>query len=139
MLSRSNVGSKVKRDGREIWESIETVDKEGMDRASFSSSSSQVHALSPHLYTTSTISNSSAKEAHSVFSAYLRRTKNTICGRHPIGVLLATVAAIQNQGSRITPKGMEWKLEWLKYEQSSNVRDIGESSVSYASGVLSLV
>ncbi|KAH9944423.1 MEMO1 family [Epithele typhae] len=48
-----------------------------------------------------------AGQAHQMFADYLARTKNTICGRHPIG--------------------------WVRYEQSSPCMTIKDSSVSYAS------
>lgn len=38
-------------------------------------------------------------------------------------------------------EGKSWdgaKLEWVRYEQSSSVRELGESSVSYAAGLLSV-
>jgi len=38
-----------------------------------------------------TLPPSKASQAHLDFSKYLTRTKNTICGRHPIGVLLGVV------------------------------------------------
>ena len=33
-------------------------------------------------------------EAHKRFAEYLEETKNTICGRHPIGVLLGALATL---------------------------------------------
>ncbi|CDO75253.1 hypothetical protein BN946_scf184967.g6 [Trametes cinnabarina] len=67
-----------------------------------------------------------ASQAHHEFSQYLARTKNTICGRHPIGVLLGALAALQRQGK--APK-----LKWVRYEQSSQCMTVRDSSVSYAS------
>ncbi|KAF7320283.1 hypothetical protein MKEN_00813000 [Mycena kentingensis (nom. inval.)] len=63
--------------------------------------------------------------AHDAFAAYLARTKNTICGRHPIGVLLGALSAL--------PNGKDAELKWVRYEQSSECESIRDSSVSYAS------
>lgn len=64
------------------------------------------------------------------FTEYLRKNNNTICGRHPIGVMLNSVKALQNQGY----SNMSFKF--LKYAQSSQCKDMDDSSVSYASGSL---
>ncbi|KAK0478434.1 MEMO1 family [Armillaria novae-zelandiae] len=62
-------------------------------------------------------------EAHTEFAAYLSKTRNTICGRHPIGVLLGAMTAL----------GKESRLKWVRYEQSSACETLRDSSVSYAS------
>ncbi|KAI1797838.1 MEMO1 family [Ganoderma leucocontextum] len=67
-----------------------------------------------------------ASQAHHAFAQYLARTKNTICGRHPIGVLFGALAALEQE--RKAPK-----LKWVRYEQSSACETIKDSSVSYAS------
>lgn len=56
---------------------------------------------------------------------YLEETENTICGRHPIGVLL----------NIINYSAQKNKLKTLltKYAQSSQVTKKNDSSVSYAS------
>lgn len=64
--------------------------------------------------------------AHHDFAEYLRRTNNTICGRHPIGVLLGALDAIEKGGRAAN-------LKWVRYEQSSACVDANDSSVSYAS------
>ncbi|CAL1695927.1 unnamed protein product [Somion occarium] len=69
--------------------------------------------------------------AHHEFSDYLARTKNTICGRHPIGVLLGAIAALEKEGR-------DAKLQWVRYEQSSKCTTINDSSVSYASAYITL-
>ncbi|KAJ1674918.1 hypothetical protein EV182_002302, partial [Spiromyces aspiralis] len=65
-----------------IWKSIEKLDKEGMDI---------IETMS-----------------HGDFEKYLRKTRNTICGRHPIGVLLAAIneiaPAIQEKRDKIQLK-----------------------------------
>ncbi|KAJ7038149.1 MEMO1 family [Mycena alexandri] len=68
-----------------------------------------------------------AADAHAHFAEYLAETKNTICGRHPIGVLLGAMAALAPASAR-TPE-----LKWVRYEQSSACLTIRDSSVSYAS------
>lgn len=67
--------------------------------------------------------------AHDSFNAYLKRTKNTICGRHPIGVLLGAMIKLQETAVR-------QKLRFVRYEQSSQCLTGKDSSVSYASAFL---
>jgi hypothetical protein len=55
-----------------------------------------------------------------------RRTKNTICGRHPIGVLLGALSELEKGGRSA-------EIKWVRYEQSSKCFNIRDSSVSYAS------
>jgi AmmeMemoRadiSam system protein B len=74
-----------------------------------------------------TLPPSTAHQAHVFFADYLTRTKNTICGRHPIGVLLGALAVLQDEHAK-SPH-----LQWVKYEQSSRCLTIKDSSVSYAS------
>ncbi|KAK7463618.1 hypothetical protein VKT23_005559 [Stygiomarasmius scandens] len=64
--------------------------------------------------------------AHTEFSQYLSKTKNTICGRHPIGVLLGALSALEKDRSTFETK-------WVRYEQSSACETVKDSSVSYAS------
>ncbi|GBE78283.1 MEMO1 family protein [Sparassis crispa] len=71
-----------------------------------------------------------AASAHHEFSDYLARTKNTICGRHPIGVLLGALTELEREGR--CPK-----LQWVRYEQSSKCLTVKDSSVSYASAFVS--
>ncbi|KAI9348095.1 cell motility mediator [Obelidium mucronatum] len=71
------------------------------------------------------------------FSAYLARTKNTICGRHPISLLLQTVAAVaMRQSTESMQNHSGFELQFVRYTQSSRVTRVTDSSVSYASGVL---
>lgn len=101
-----------------IHESITTLDFEGMSHISFSPQSSK-----------------SASQAHADFAAYLQRTKNTVCGRHPIGVLLAAAAELQDSGKSGWTKEQA-ELKWTRYEQSSACQELSDSSVSYASAYL---
>jgi AmmeMemoRadiSam system protein B len=66
------------------------------------------------------------------FLANLRRTKNTVCGRHPIALVMAALEELRNSGKLEEGKGL-FKL--LEYQQSSQVEDIHDSSVSYVSAV----
>ncbi|EFA78335.1 hypothetical protein PPL_08986 [Heterostelium album PN500] len=60
------------------------------------------------------------------FSTYLKETKNTICGRNPIAVMLWTAKNSRNKHS----------IKSLHYEQSSQCMNMNDSSVSY--GVLAI-
>ena len=73
-----------------------------------------------------TLPPSKASQAHHDFSGYLNRTNNTICGRHPIGVLLGALSELE-KGGRSS------EIRWVRYEQSSKCFNIKDSSVSYAS------
>lgn len=110
-----NLSRNSKHLPRPIWESIEELDHLGMKKIGLCGVGGD-------------------GKAHEEFGGYLKETKNTICGRHPIGVLLA---AIEN-GHGGEEEGREVEMEWKKYAQSSRVIEIGgkeDSSVSYASGV----
>jgi len=98
---------------RPIWESIRDLDREGMD----------VLSLPP------TSPDQNCHSTHDRFTNYLGRTKNTVCGRHPIGVLLGALTTIEEKAER------EGKptLKWVRYEQSSQCKTVRDSSVSYAS------
>jgi hypothetical protein len=105
-LSRSNGPSST----YPIYESITRLDHEAMDIL--------------------TLPLSTATDAHSEFVKYLARTKNTICGRHPIGVLFGALSALEKD------KGVKPELKWVRYEQSSHCQSIRDSSVSYASAYI---
>ncbi|KAI8096701.1 MEMO1 family [Halteromyces radiatus] len=64
------------------------------------------------------------------FSDYLIRTRNTICGRHPIAVLMAGLEHL---------KEYDKKIEFIKYDQSNRCYTIKDSSVSYASGFVTIM
>ena len=103
-LSRSTVPS----DAHPIHESIRRLDREAIDLLTL-----------PPL---------TATDAHSQFAQYLSRTKNTICGRHPIGVLLGALSSLENSNN-----GIQSTVKWVRYEQSNQCHTIRDSSVSYAS------
>lgn len=57
------------------------------------------------------------------------RTGNTVCGRHPIGVIMAALEVVAaNQ-----PGETQGRFHFLRYERSSDVVDVVDSSVSYVS------
>jgi len=70
---------------------------------------------------------------HEVFLNNLRKTGNTVCGRHPIGVVMAALE-ILNAENKFSEKG-NGRFEFLRYERSSMVEKINGSSVSYVSAV----
>lgn len=73
-----------------------------------------------------TLPPSKASQAHHDFAEYLARTQNTICGRHPIGVLLGALSELEKDNKPV-------EIKWVRYEQSSKCFNIRDSSVSYAS------
>lgn len=95
-----------KSDG-EIWQSIEQLDQMGMDI---------IESLD-----------------HGAFNEYLKKYHNTICGRHPIGVLLGAISAMRQHGN-----GHKFSMKFVRYAQSSRCRVMKDSSVSYASAALTI-
>ena len=69
---------------------------------------------------------------HAGFLANLRDTGNTVCGRHPIGVIMAAMEALRNQGTAGGDSD-QGKFRFIRYERSSDVVAGNDSSVSYAS------
>ncbi|KAG0323178.1 hypothetical protein BG000_002710 [Podila horticola] len=98
MHASSSSSSSVLTGNQKIFESIRQLDHEGMARIEDGS--------------------------HRGFAQYLSRTHNTICGRHPIGVLMASLEALGKD---------EYRTRFVHYAQSSSVLKPTESSVSYAS------
>jgi AmmeMemoRadiSam system protein B len=64
----------------------------------------------------------------SSFHEYRKRYENTICGRHPIAVLLEAMAQCDAQ----------FDLNFVRYAQSNKCKTNKDSSVSYASAVVRL-
>lgn len=89
-----------------IYKSIEDLDREGMACLCMPSTSKE------------------KTTTHDRFATYMSRTKNTICGRHPIGVLLGALGTMSDK---------QPMLKWVRYEQSSQCKTVKDSSVSYAS------
>ncbi|CAK7219298.1 hypothetical protein SEUCBS140593_003841 [Sporothrix eucalyptigena] len=69
------------------------------------------------------------------FVEYLHLTDNTICGRHPISVLMAALELLAAKTGSLAldaPKGKQ-KFAFVKYDRSDLARTTSDSSVSYAS------
>ncbi|GAA6017838.1 hypothetical protein JCM11491_004640 [Sporobolomyces phaffii] len=114
LLTASNFTSATRDVEGQVWRGIEKLDRLGMECCAFST-------LPVPPAATKTPST-----AHDEFAAYLKTTRNTICGRHPIGVLLGALGALEESEP-------EMRCEWVRYEQSSQVKSLRDSSVSYAS------
>lgn len=67
------------------------------------------------------------------FAKYLKETRNTICGRHAIQTWLNAV--VRSESTNNGKNSVTLNIEFNNYSQSSNVRSMGESSVSYASAI----
>lgn len=67
------------------------------------------------------------------FYRYLEEHRNTICGRHPIGILLQALQEHHRVRSVPTPS-----IRFVSYAQSSAAKSKRCSSVSYASAVVRL-
>lgn len=63
------------------------------------------------------------------FAIYMKQYRNTICGRYPIALYLNALTKAKERGDE------EVSLVFVKYDQSSRVKKLHESSVSYASAV----
>ncbi|EEA22867.1 hypothetical protein TMatcc_001723 [Talaromyces marneffei ATCC 18224] len=64
------------------------------------------------------------------FLKILRSTGNTVCGRHPIGVIMAALEAYASASGEEVGK-----FHFIRYERSSDPDVVSESSVSYVSAV----
>ncbi|XP_054710539.1 protein MEMO1-like isoform X2 [Uloborus diversus] len=89
----------------QIHQSIKKLDKMGMDI---------IEEMSP-----------------TAFAAYLKKYKNTICGRRPIIILLNAVSLLKQDKSGSKPA-----LKFLKYAQSEKCLKKSDTSVSYAAASL---
>ncbi|EME88402.1 uncharacterized protein MYCFIDRAFT_86111 [Pseudocercospora fijiensis CIRAD86] len=67
--------------------------------------------------------------SHSKWLSTLEETGNTVCGRHPIGVIMAAIEQVRKDSGE-QHAGL---FKFVRYERSSEVKRIGDSSVSYAS------
>lgn len=107
--------------GQDIHQSIRALDRRGID------------ALTVPLSAQGDLPTYRIRQAE--FGAYLKETRNTICGRHPIGVLVAAAAQLQDANTPRWGPG-ETDLQFVRYEQSSQAVQGSDSSVSYASAYL---
>lgn len=69
------------------------------------------------------------------FLKILRATGNTVCGRHPIGVMMAALEEVLSNAEATSGKEDEGKFHFIRYERSSDPDVVSESSVSYVSAV----
>ncbi|THD28217.1 putative dioxygenase [Fasciola hepatica] len=92
----------------EIWQSIKWLDEQGMQL----------------------IEDMNAD----AFNAYLKQCGNTICGQHPIGILLQMTSILRHKHH---VNRMDFKF--VKYAQSERCRNMNQSSVSYAAGSLQIL
>ncbi|EPS30274.1 hypothetical protein PDE_05225 [Penicillium oxalicum 114-2] len=69
-----------------------------------------------------------------VFLDAIEQTGNTVCGRHPIGVIMAAFEAVGKSSSG-TKNGL---FHFLRYERSSDAVEVADSSVSYVAAVAAL-
>ena len=67
---------------------------------------------------------------HDEFVDNIDGTGNTVCGRHPIGVIMAAIEALREQGKI---DGEKARFKFVRYERNEDVEDVNGSSVSYAS------
>lgn len=59
----------------------------------------------------------------------IERTGNTVCGRHPIGVMMAAIEELTHGKE----EGQRGRFHFVRYERSSDAIDVMDSSVSYVS------
>lgn len=85
-----------------------------------------------------------ASGEHEQFLRVLRETGNTVCGRHPIGVFMAGLEEVKrmqtlNKETKTTSHPGDDdirnrnRFRFTRYERSSNVESVRDSSVSYVS------
>ncbi|KAF2140974.1 uncharacterized protein K452DRAFT_229220 [Aplosporella prunicola CBS 121167] len=67
-------------------------------------------------------------KSHQKFLDILEETGNTVCGRHPIGVVMAAIESLSLQEG-------QGKFTFVRYERSSDCVSPKDSSVSYCSAV----
>lgn len=68
--------------------------------------------------------------SHAEWLKVLADTGNTVCGRHPIGVIMSAIEVLESQDE--SSNGAR-RFKFVRYERSSECRRINESSVSYCS------
>lgn len=99
---RSLRSSDKKVDSPKIYESIEAIDKITMEAI--------------------------GTGEHGNFLKSLRKTGNTVCGRHPIGIVMAAMEHLQEES-----KIADTRFQFVQYSRSSNCIKVTDSSVSYVS------
>jgi MEMO1 family protein len=74
-----------------------------------------------------------ATGSHDQFLAVLQNTGNTICGRHPIGVFMAGLEAVNDAQAESEGVKKDKSFRFVRYERSGDVVSLKDSSVSYVS------
>lgn len=65
----------------------------------------------------------------------LEQTGNTVCGRHPIGIIMCALEVLKADATASgSAGGGEGRFSFVRYERSSEVVNPRDSSVSYCSG-----
>lgn len=67
--------------------------------------------------------------SHDAFVDNLKQTKNTVCGRHPIGVALAALELLADGSS----DDKRYRFKVTQYQRSNLVEKANDTSVSYVS------
>ena len=88
----------------------------------------QLHVLTQLVVSTGEIPNAGIP-ASDRFLSVLEDTGNTVCGRHPIGVIMAAVEVLEKD-DQLRGDG---RFKFVRYERSSLVTSVRDSSVSYCS------
>lgn len=70
---------------------------------------------------------------HDMFLSIIEETGNTVCGRHPIGVVMAAIEELGIGNKAAGEKEKKGRFKFVKYERSSECTKLSDSSVSYAS------
>ena len=68
--------------------------------------------------------------SHDTFINNLQGTGNTVCGRHPIGIVMC---ALENLKRALKLNSLTTDFKFIRYERSSLCMVVSDSSVSYAS------
>lgn len=73
--------------------------------------------------------------SHDSFVRQLEETGNTVCGRHPIGVVMAALETLRHEGKLQLDQGC---FNFVKYDRSELCTSVRDSSVSYCSAFATL-
>lgn len=71
------------------------------------------------------------------WQSVLKETGNTVCGRHPIGVVMAAIEALEEEEKDkvdgVDGESKKGRFRFVRYERSSLCFSVRDSSVSYCS------
>jgi predicted class III extradiol MEMO1 family dioxygenase len=68
---------------------------------------------------------------HQDFTDMISETGNTVCGRHPIGVVMAALEILEKEGKKEHQE--DGRFKFVRYERSGLCQNLKDSSVSYCS------